>query len=205
MSWERSSDGGSSWSVIEGAGGETYTPSAADKGALVRAAVEYIDGQGFSVVVPTDAIAVYQSFDVSGVTYDDQDPANPGLASYLLIDSFTGADQLIVNPDDTYWFEAVDVEIDGVTVTRTGIFVDDGNGKVKGARGVDGAYDSLDELVGVFLDAGFTGPLNRSADGSSYSLTPVNPADEGNIEVVAPSGLDANGSCLLYTSPSPRD
>ena len=44
--WERSSDSGNNWTDIAGATSESYTPVAADAGALLRATASYTDPEG---------------------------------------------------------------------------------------------------------------------------------------------------------------
>ncbi|MDE2945186.1 MAG: cadherin domain-containing protein [Gemmatimonadota bacterium] len=56
--WQRSSDGGATWSNISGATTRFYTPVAADEGTLLRAVFTYADGHGPNKRAESAAVAV---------------------------------------------------------------------------------------------------------------------------------------------------
>ncbi|MDE2663884.1 MAG: Ig-like domain-containing protein [Gemmatimonadota bacterium] len=56
--WQRSSNGGATWSNISGATTRFYTPRAADEGTLVRAVFTYTDGHGPNKRAESAAVSV---------------------------------------------------------------------------------------------------------------------------------------------------
>ncbi|WP_420444882.1 hypothetical protein [Candidatus Poriferisodalis sp.] len=73
LQWQRSSDGGQTWSAIAGETGTEYTLVTADAGALVRVEASFTDNAGYAEVLPSPPRAITAVQPLDYTVYGDLD------------------------------------------------------------------------------------------------------------------------------------
>ena len=73
LQWQRSSDGGQTWSAIAGETGTEYTLVTADAGALVRVEASFTDSAGYAEVLPSPPRAITAVQPLDYTVYGDLD------------------------------------------------------------------------------------------------------------------------------------
>jgi len=82
--WERSTDGGTTWSSITGASGATYTLTDQDTNNIVRVVADYTDGEGNLETNVIDTSGIIASFnDGNGITLSGVEAENEVLTATI--------------------------------------------------------------------------------------------------------------------------